>query len=348
MKLLKKLIFIINILLVVGLGMAYLSPYFDPNKFWLFSIFGLFYPVLLLANLAMVIFWMFVEFKYLFLSLIVILLGWFHLRGFVNFSAPKNNSTDLKVMTYNLGFSWSSRSGNAAEKQMKKEEVMTFFERHEDVDIFCLQESSYFSRSILKKVYKDYFIHEVDKRGTFIFSKYPIIRHGEISFGTKTNSCLWADVGLKNDTVRIYNMHLQSNRVSKDAVEVIDNVNLQEKETWDGILGILTKYSSTSKIRARQAEKVAEHASKSLHPTIICGDGNDPPTSFTYSTLKKGYQDSFIESGSGIGTTYAGKIPMLRIDFIFVDEQFEVNTFQILKEDYSDHYAVKASYQIKK
>ena len=142
-------------------------------------------------------------------------------------------------------------------------------------------------------------------------------------------------------------MHLQSNKVSKDAVDVIDNVNLQEKRTWQGIRGILGKYSSASKVRAKQSEKVAEHAATSLHPTIICGDGNDPPTSFTYSRLCGDYQDSFIEAGSGIGTTYAGRIPMLRIDYIFVDDKFKVNSFKILKENFSDHYAVKGAYKIK-
>lgn len=334
-------------LLVVGLILAYLSPYFDPNEFWLFSIFGLFYPILLLANLIMVLFWMFVDFKYLFLSLVTIFLGWFHLQGFINFSKLSSEPSELKIMSYNLAFSWPLRSGSKENRKAKKEELKSFFESHNDVDIFCLQESSRYSRDILKGIYSDFHAHEIDKRGTFIFSKYPIIEHGEIFFGTKTNSCLWADIGLKNDTIRIYNMHLQSNKVSKDAVDVIDNVNLQEKRTWDGIRGILGKYSFASKIRAKQSEKVVAHAAGSRYPTIICGDGNDPPTSYTYSRLCKDFQDSFIRAGSGIGTTYAGKIPMLRIDYIFVDNQFQVNVFDILKEKFSDHYAVKGAYSIR-
>lgn len=347
MKFLKKSILVLNVLLVVSLILAYLSPYFDPNEIWVFSIFGLFYPILLLTNLCMIVFWMFVDFKYLFLSLVTVLLGWVHLQGFVNFSAPDNGNSDLKIMSYNLAFSWPLRSGSKESREIKKEELKSFFQSHEDVDIFCLQESSNYSRDILKAVYSDFYAHEVDKRGTFILSKYPIIRHGEISFGTKTNSCLWADISMKKDTIRIYNMHLQSNKVSKDASEVINNVNLQEKRTWQGIRGILGKYSRTSKKRARQSEKVADHASKSLHPTIICGDGNDPPTSFTYSRLCGDFQDSFKKAGSGIGTTYAGKIPMLRIDYIFVDDQFQVKGFDIVKAGFSDHYAVKGSYAFK-
>lgn len=332
---------------MVGLILAYLSPYFDPNKTWIFSMFGLFYPIILFANIAMVIFWMFVDFKYLFLSLTIILIGWFHLRGFINFSGSGDSESELHILTYNMGFSYPLRSGSKESREEKKDELKSFFLSHGDVDIFCLQESSSFSRKILKRNYPDYYTHEIERRGTFIYSKYPIIRHGEISFGTSTNSCLWADVNLESDTVRIYNMHLQSNRVSNDAVKVIDNVNLQEKKTWIGIKGILKKYSTTSRVRAKQSQKVADHAALSLHPTIICGDGNDPPTSFTYSRICGDFQDSFIKAGTGLGTTYAGKIPMLRIDYIFVDDQFEVNSFNVLEESFSDHYAVKGGYSIK-
>ncbi len=295
----------------------------------------------------MILLWLFVDYKYAFLSFLTIILGWTHLQGFVNVSSNNEENSELKIMAYNLGFSYPLRSGSKEEREKKKKELKAFFLSQSDVDVFCLQESSSFSRKILKRNYKNYYFHEIERRGTFIFSKYPIIKHGEISFGTSTNSCLWADVNFKNDTIRIYNMHLQSNRVSKDAVKVIDNVNLQEKKTWIGIKGILGKYSSASRVRARQSQKVADHAAKSLHPTIICGDGNDPPTSFTYSRICGDYQDSFIEAGTGIGTTYAGKIPMLRIDYIFVDDQFQVNSFDILTEYFSDHYAVKGGFDIK-
>ncbi|MDF1695667.1 MAG: endonuclease/exonuclease/phosphatase family protein [Saprospiraceae bacterium] len=347
MKFLKKSILVLNIVLVIGLVFAYLSPHFDPNEIWIFSIFGLFYPILLLANLAMVLIWMFVDFKFLFISLFIIILGWSHLQGFINFSAGSKQSSDLKILTYNVGFSYPLRSGPNKTRSQNKEALKSFFQDHSDVDVFCLQESSSFSRKILESNFSEFYDHEVEERGTFIFSKYPIIRHGEISFGTRTNSCIWADINLGKDTVRLYNMHLQSNKVSRDAVEVMDNVNLQEKKTWDGIRGILSKYRATNKIRAKQSKQVAQHASTSRHPTIICGDGNDPPSSFTYRQLCADMQDSFIQAGSGIGTTYAGKIPMLRIDYIFVDAQFDVASFEILKEDFSDHYAVKGSYKLR-
>jgi len=330
--------------LIIGLLLAYLSPYFNPNEYWIFSMFGLFYPVLLFANIAMVLFWMLVEFKYLFASLITIFIGWSHLQGFVNFSALSDDPGDLTVMTYNANFFYSIQKGSKKEKKNKRKGVSDFFANHKDVDIFCLQESSKFSKDILKNLLPDYHVHEIPKRATFIISRFPILSNGEIDFGTLTNSCLWADIKTPSGKVRIYTAHLQSNKVSNDAADVIENANLQEKKTWNGIRGILNKYSLTSRKRARQAQMIADHAAKCSHKTIIAGDVNDPPTSYTYSRLCGDFQDSFVKAGAGIGTTYAGSIPMLRIDYIFVDNDFEVESFEVLKEDYSDHYPVKGVY----
>lgn len=292
----------------------------------------------------MVLFWMLVEFKYLFASLITIFIGWSHLQGFVNFSTLSDEPGDLTVMTYNTNFFYSVRKGAKKEVDKKKKEVSLFFAEHKDVDVFCLQESSKFSKDILKNLLPDFHVHEIPKRATFIISRYPIVSNGEIDFGTITNSCIWADIKTLSGKVRIYTAHLQSNKVSTDAVVVLDNANLQEKRTWNGIRDILGKYSQTSRKRAKQAQMIADHAAKCGHKTIIAGDVNDPPTSYTYSRLCGDFQDSFVAAGAGIGTTYAGRIPMLRIDYIFADNDFEVESFEVLKEDYSDHYPVKGVY----
>jgi len=327
----------------VALALAYLSPYFDPNEYWIFSMFGVFYPVLLLANIFMVLFWMGVEFKYLFLSLIAVVVGWSHLKGFVNFSTLSKEPGDLTVMSYNISFFYNERVGGKKEEDNLKN-VKSFFAKHNDVDVFSLQESNKYCRDLLKEMKPDFYGHEIGNKGTYILSRYPIIDNGKIEFGTKTNSCLWADIRHPAEVVRIYSMHLHSNKVSKDAVDVIDNVNIQEKETWNGIRGILSKYSTASKRRAKQATLISEHAKNSPYKNFITGDVNDPPTSFTYSRLCGDYKDSFVEAGAGIGTTYAGRIPMLRIDYIFTDPAIDVESFEILKVDYSDHYPVKGVY----
>ena len=346
MKFIKKVIFTFNILLIIGLLISYLSPYVDPNSYWLFSMFGLFYPVLLIGNIVLVLFWLFVEFKYLFPSLIAILIGWSHLTGFVNFSSPSSTTADLSVLSYNVNFFRSIKSGKKAQRNATAERIKIFFKEQKDVDVFCIQESDNFTRKTFKSIYPDYYGHSITDRGTYIYSKHPIIASGEVDFGTRTNSCVWADIQIKDEKVRIYSLHLQSNKLSREADKVLEDTDLQDKKTWNSIKEILNKYKNSSFRRAEQAALVSDHAQKSGLKTIICGDVNEPPTSYTYSRLCGDYQDSFVKAGSGIGTTYGGKIPMLRIDYIFADENFSVEEFEILKPKFSDHYPVIGKYTL--
>ena len=86
---------------------------------------------------------------------------------------------------------------------------------------------------------------------------------------------------------------------------------------------IISKLKQAYLLRAGQALQLEKHISESPYPVILCGDFNDTPTSFTYHTLSKKLTDSFIESGKGIGRSYAGKMPSYRIDYIFHDNHFK-------------------------
>jgi endonuclease/exonuclease/phosphatase family metal-dependent hydrolase len=54
-------------------------------------------------------------------------------------------------------------------------------------------------------------------------------------------------------------------------------------------------------------------------------------------------QDAFLTRGSGIGRTFAGLAPTLRIDYIFTDKSFTINSFRKINSDLSDHYPVIAN-----
>ena len=49
---------------------------------------------------------------------------------------------------------------------------------------------------------------------------------------------------------------------------------------------------------------------------------------------------AFVESGRGAVNTYRGFFNLLRIDFTFVDDRFEVLSFDSPREGSSDHYPV--------
>ena len=54
----------------------------------------------------------------------------------------------------------------------------------------------------------------------------------------------------------------------------------------------------------------------------------------------------FVEKGSGLGRTFTGISPVLRIDNIFVDNKFEVQQFLRIPKKLSDHFPIIADLQL--
>ena len=100
--------------------------------------------------------------------------------------------------------------------------------------------------------------------------------------------------------------------------------------------------------RGVQAELVREHIMASPYPTIITGDFNDVPSSFTYRTIKGEWQDAFLKKGLGIGATYTDLSPTLRIDYILANPSWEVRAWESVDENLSDHHMIMADLILKK
>jgi endonuclease/exonuclease/phosphatase family metal-dependent hydrolase len=94
--------------------------------------------------------------------------------------------------------------------------------------------------------------------------------------------------------------------------------------------------------RANESKKIKDHINSSPFPVIVCGDFNDTPISYTYSTLKENLVDAFKESGIGIGNSYVG-IPSLRIDYILHDKKFNSYNYKKYKFELSDHFPISCS-----
>ncbi len=268
-------------------------------------------------------------------------MGWSQFKGFISFNNKTTETTGetVSMMTYNISnasFGYDKKKKN---RDTKKEAFIDFLRQYQETDIFCIQEVGDYAYDILKKTFPDHYLYFKDK-GAVILSKYPFIKKGEIDFGTITNSCLWADINLKFDTIRVYSYHLQSNQISRVAEKLANQTEIDQKQAWYDIKGMLRKFRNNHLQRSRQAEKIAAHAKKSPYKIILAGDLNDPPQSYTYHVLSALGQDAYRERGFGIGTTYAGRIPLLRIDYMIVDPLLKVSSFDLIKDHFSDHYAI--------
>ncbi len=99
-----KILFWFNIFTIfLGFG-AYLSPYVSPENFWMFSILGLFYPWLVLANTLFIVLWALLRKRYFIYSLAWLILGWGQFNSIVGFRTKgqfTETEKELKVMTFN-------------------------------------------------------------------------------------------------------------------------------------------------------------------------------------------------------------------------------------------------------
>jgi endonuclease/exonuclease/phosphatase family metal-dependent hydrolase len=354
-------ILLLNVTAVISLLLAYAAAAFTPETMGYFSLFGLGYPFSLLANLIFIFYWYFKKRRYALISLSFILIGINHLTAFFQISMPgsaDSQAQQLKVLTYNVHvFDVFDKKDGAA----TRDAIYDLLNR-EQADVVCFQEfyqseksKSYPTRDTLiqflpSKYYHERYTHAIGGQqyfGVVTLSKYPIVRKGFVPFATDINNfCIYIDIAKGNDTVRVYNAHLQSIRFKKEDYDLA-NGKTDQSEIDDASKRIARRLKSAFVKRQEQVDRIAASLRACPHPSILCGDFNDPPVSYTYCTLTEHMEDSFRSCGKGIGNTYIGAFPSFRIDYILHSASMETIEYETLPEKLSDHHAVTATLQWK-
>ena len=207
---------------------------------------------------------------------------------------------------------------------------------NEDADIICLQEYQN-SEFILNNYPYRYENLRGDnlKYGQAIFSKYPIIDKGALNFSSSSNNAIFSDIKINNDTIRIYNIHLESFSFEKH-IELSEINSDNDK--------IFRDLSRTFITQQEQVGKLINSISESPHKVVVSGDFNNTAFSYIYNELSKNLKDSFKEKGNGFGITFNYNFIPLRIDFILVDKKFKVNYFKTYKVIFSDHEPIYSEF----
>ena len=352
----KYLLIPANIVVVTMLWFSGWSVNIDPNDFVIPAFLGLTYPIILLANLFFILLWLLFNKRYMLISIIGIFLSFSTFSNFfqINLKNDKNIGETIKVMTYNVRlfdlYNWS-------ENKSTRNKIFGLLDEA-DADIYCFQEFYQVDRKgvfttrdtlitfLRANNYREAYTHKMRGNqyfGVATFSAYPIINSGVIEFSNDINNvCLYSDLKIKEDTIRVYNMHIASIRFSHDDYDFVEKANYKqdEKELKKGLKTIYHRLSDAFKKRSDQTKKVLAHINESPYETIVCGDFNDTPISFCYNSFSEYLIDSFKEAGNGIGNSYAGTMPSYRIDYVFHSERFKAHTYTTDKRKYSDHYPV--------
>jgi endonuclease/exonuclease/phosphatase family metal-dependent hydrolase len=203
--------------------------------------------------------------------------------------------------------------------------------------IICFQEYDSGTHLVFKSYSYSYFTENSSRYSSnlAILSKYQILNSGTIDFPESSNNAIYADIIIKSDTIRVYNIHLQSSGI---------NTNIETLDSKQSNM-LISRLGSTFKDQQYQAELVADHMSKSPYKALLCGDFNNTIYSYVYRILKSDMLDAFDVAGTGFGRTFKFKYFPFRIDFILADPGIKVRKFSSFNEvSYSDHFPIMSEF----
>jgi endonuclease/exonuclease/phosphatase family metal-dependent hydrolase len=281
------------------------------------------------------------------------LLGWqqlsvafnlFTLKRFNTAKAPEN----LRILTWNLS-SWGE--SNRSNKKNNMDSMVSVI-KNIDADVLCFQEYLYCKN----KIYRDSIIPAFKESGyqyayfakvrysgrlyettsltaVVIMSKYPIIDSAKFYYSADKfeEPLLYADIKIKDQTIRFFTTHLRSVNFQSDDYKALQNLKEPVNANVTKSRLLLWKLRVAYKERTAQAELLHKQIKESPHPVIVCGDFNDVPNSYTYFKVKGNLQDAFVGKRWGFGRTLRFISPTLRIDYILADKRFDIKQYTELK-----------------
>ncbi|WKD86367.1 hypothetical protein KCTC32516_01742 [Polaribacter huanghezhanensis] len=325
--------FFLNSLFAALLLLSFLLPYISPKSFSLFAVISLFVPVLFIVNFLFLIYWILKLKKQLVISALVLIIGWFISSPFYKFSdTTETEGENLKIMSYNVRmfnyYKWN-KDEHLAQKTVD-------FINHKNPDILAIQEF-YASPEIHFKYLYQYIKTKSknNKFGLAIYSKYPIVNSGSLDFKNSGNNIIYADILKNKDTLRVYNVHLES-------LSINTNKEYFGEKNNEKLLG---RFETVFKKQALQVERFLAHEKSWKGKEIVLGDFNNTAYSWVYRKIKSNKKDAFVEAGEGFGKTFNYSFPM-RIDFILTSSDIQVNQFTTFDEKFSDHFPIQASLQL--
>lgn len=331
--------------LLTGISvLAVLSPLISPKIFWPASIPGLLYIYLLIFQVLFCCYWIYRRDRMAIASFAAILIFVPYINRTVSFyPMGSEGGTDVfRIATYNI---YGLKKFRKAAEKKDKETTATFRKNWADLplpDIMCVQEANGYVQQMLSDVLKYPHLYKVADKDLVLYSRHRLLRKGEVDLESRAGKCYWADINTGTHELRIYCVHLESNRVSLEADRLLREGNLQEKQSWKNAFRIFGSYMTSARDRAGQVKRIREHISESPLPVILAGDLNDTPVSYTYQQISRGLSDAFVKNTRGISSTYGGIIPFLRIDYVFMDPQCQVLNYHVADWPWSDHYPIFA------
>ena len=340
-----------NVATVLLMLVAGYSDRISPVSFPLLSNLGMVFPIFLLVNLVFIFFWLTFKWRKVWIPIVGYLLAFPPISLYMPMhSTQEVPEGAIKVLSYNV----CSYLGVDDYKSGAGFDTICPYLLRQEADIVCLQEDvDTWRRYVFRSYEKTYpyndtiFFNQNDEffNGMGIHTRFPIIRRERIPYESRANGSVAWYLQVGEDTVLVINNHLESTHLSKEERTRYEDM-LKGKVQRDTVRQesklLLTKLGHANALRAVGAEAVHKYIeAHSQYPTIVCGDFNDNPISYSRHEIAKGLTDCFAETGRGLGLSYNRKGFYFRIDHILCSDHFTPYNCQVDdKIDASDHYPI--------
>jgi endonuclease/exonuclease/phosphatase family metal-dependent hydrolase len=358
----------INIICCIFFLLGCLSLYFSPAQWSPIGFLSIGLPYVAVVLILYIIFWLIAKPRLAVLPLITLLIGWKQLGVIIawhpsaTFSELKKDST-FRILTWNVRGMYGI-SNSYYTQQRNRTDIATLINKM-DADIICLQEfnnislkgdPNYNNIGLFTNNYPYHFFSEdfTNKAGyytsgTILYSKHKILDAKKIKFkGENAESLIYADILLNDDTIRIFTTHLQSFEFTREDYQNIEKIKKTDDKALEASESIYSKMKAAFTLRSAQADIVRNELDKCTQPSVICGDFNDVPNSYTYFHIRGDRQDAFLSRSFGIGKSFNALAPTLRIDYILPDKNFVIKQFEMVDEGLSDHHLLVTDLNLKK
>ncbi len=325
-------------MLVVSLGVVVLflttiiMPSMHPQRSQELSTLGLIAPFTYAAVLLLMLYWI-ARWRPI-MSVVMILMtiiGLFSVSSFYrielrrSYGEPAAERGEIKIMTYNTR---SFIDDNGAKRLDSVAQII----RSINPDIVCFQEMGFSSLadSLMREAKLLPMPHSLSRSNLSpaIYSRYPIIKAQRID---TMKNFVWADIAVREDTIRVFNNHLHSTAIRKeDGVYLEEHQYLEDENPQQEVMSMVSRLTENNIIRAAQVDTLVEMVAASPYPAIVCGDFNETPISYTIHKMTRDLNDVFREVGRGFSHTYRGFFDMLRIDYVMCSDEFTPISYQVI------------------
>ena len=320
------------LLLWLCVALTFVSPELIPRV----SLLTLGFPIFLAVDLLFVLFWLLFHARLVWVPIVGMLLVGGYVLDYCPLNFGSNHSASdstLSIVTFNVGCMTTDE---------QRDELMRFI-NVVDADIICLQE--FYPKFIA--YHKEWFdstgYQSLQFNTVAVLSRLPFLSDTiHINYPTRSNHSMacWIDLG--GDSLLIINNHLESNHLSPEERDEYTNAitDPNRESIKSSSRKLMSKLSEAAAYRGAQTDSICAILERYAgHPTIVCGDLNDTPISYTYQRLSRRLTSAYREAGFGPGFTFSRRSFPVHIDHLFFSNHWTCTSCNIDRTVLSsDHY----------